>query len=82
MQLKAFLEKHNLSVSAVAAEWGISPSTLSRPVNGQRWPSELIMVRAFHLSNGAVSLPDWMETCADYLEKQGITPKGKPNGKE
>lgn len=72
MQLKDFLAKHSLSVAAVAKEWGISPSTLTRPINGQRWPSDLIMVRSHQLSAGQVGLEDWIETCRDLLETQGI----------
>lgn len=72
MQLKDFLANHSLSVAAVAKEWGISPSTLTRPINGQRWPSDLIMVKSFQLSAGQVALADWIETCRDLLETQGI----------
>lgn len=72
MQLKDFLEKNQLSVAAVAKEWGISPSTLTRPINGQRWPSELILVKSFQLTAGQVALADWIETCRDLLETQGI----------
>lgn len=72
MQLKTFLEHHRLSITQVAKEWGIAPSTLTRAVNGTRWPSETIMVKAHQLSAGKIGLEDWIETCRDLLEKQNI----------
>jgi hypothetical protein len=78
MQFKDFLHSKGLSLSDVARLWGVPVSTVSRPAKGQRWPSQLVMVKAFYLSEGAVGLADWIEVCRPLLESEGII---QPTGK-
>ena len=52
--------------------WGISTTTLSRPLKGERWPSEIVLVKFHDLSGGKVTLADWIENCRPLLESQGI----------
>lgn len=78
MQFKDFLHARGLTLSEVARQWGVPVSTVSRPAKGQRWPSPLVMVRAYFLSEGAVGLADWIEVCRPLLESEGII---QPTGK-
>lgn len=70
-----FLESKGLSITKAAREMGVSTTTLSRPLKGERWPSEHVLVRFHELSGGEVSLADWIDTCRDLLERQGILSK-------
>lgn len=83
MQFLDFLNSRGLSLRKVAQEWGVSTSTLSRPAKGERWPTDFVMVRAFVMSDGQVSLADWIETCRGILETSGVLPlpSGENDGK-
>lgn len=71
MQFHEYLKAEGLSITSVANDWGVSISTLSRPIKGERWPSELVLVRSYLMSGGAVGLADWIETCRALLESNG-----------
>lgn len=75
MQFIDYLKSQNLSLAEVARDWGVAPSTLSRPAKGERLPGIDIIVRAYVLSDGIVSLPDWIETCRPLLETSGAIPR-------
>lgn len=81
MQFHEYLKAEGLSITSVAREWGVSISTLSRPIKGERWPSDLVLVRAYIMSGGRVGLADWIETCRELLESNG-TIERESDGKE
>lgn len=83
MQFEDYLRSNGLSMAEVARRWRVSVSTISRPCKGQRWPSTVVLVRAFEMSGGAVRLEDWIEKCRPLLESEGITTPatGNPDGK-
>lgn len=83
MQLTDYIKAEGISLTTLAKEWGIAPSTLSRNAQGKRWPSEIVLVRSHQRSGGRVSLPDWIETCRTLLESQGIIANQEDqNGKD
>ena len=80
MQLKAFLKMHLLTVTEVAARWGVVRPVLQRAVQGQRWPNAKILVKAHQLSGGKVTLADWIETCRPMLIADGIITESSDDG--
>ena len=72
MKLADCIKAKGRSITSVAKEWGIPVSSLTRAMNGQRWPTPTILVRAHEFSNGKVKLADWIETCRPFLREAGV----------
>lgn len=72
MQLAEYLETRGLTPYRLAKMWGVHPSTITRVMKGDRFPGPLVLVRVHELTGGAVGLGDWIETCRDTLNAQGI----------
>lgn len=59
MFLSVYLKEESLSVRAFAAKCGLSPSGLSRIINGHRFPSPETMYRIHIETNGKVGADDF-----------------------
>ncbi|WAJ27572.1 helix-turn-helix domain-containing protein [Antarcticirhabdus aurantiaca] len=62
MKLSTYLAQHELSPAAFAVRVGVPASTISRILNGQRTPRLETIAKIAAVTDGAVSVSDFVET--------------------
>lgn len=61
MKLKQYLFENDKKPSVFAAEVGVSPSTITRILRGERSPGFNLVMRIERATGGAVCAEDWYE---------------------
>lgn len=60
MKLETFLTERNKKPSVFAAELGVSPSTITRIIRGERSPGFDLVMRIQAATKGKVKPSDWV----------------------
>ena len=62
MKLEHWLSKNDVQASDFAREVGISPSTVTRLINGERRPSGRMLQKIYLATKGKVAFADFFDT--------------------
>ena len=55
-----WMASRDLTAADIAKQIGVAVSTVTRPLNGDRYPAFAIMLEFYKLSGGLVGLGDWI----------------------
>jgi len=62
MKLETYLTERNKKPTVFAAEIGVSPSTITRIIKGERSPGFDLVMKIQAATKGRVKPADWMES--------------------
>ncbi len=62
MKLEQWLSKNSVQAVTFARDIGVSPSTVTRLINGERLPSGTMLLKIHRATNGKVGFADFFDT--------------------
>lgn len=71
MQLREWLQKHNMNLSAFARRVGVSPAAVSRYLREERMPQPGVMERIYQETRGKVGPADFYQLKRDRSHSDG-----------
>jgi transcriptional regulator with XRE-family HTH domain len=77
MQMKDWMRDRGLHGHVVAAAIGMTQPYLSQCMHGKRVPSVKLIYRVYELTDGEVTLSDWLECCRPKAILMGILNDGE-----